>query len=348
MMQLSPLLQLMQTSAATMPVLELVKIGVGIIVCRLLKKIYDLEIAKDLQTKLKNQKTEYDLKTIAGHFWSKGLIWSINSKLTYLERRAEDQNIDGSSTGRHLAEAILQCRVNGAASFKTAYTWLQKELVESLQSLQKSEAARGKVLKSKRWALVVEAAYRQARCLSVKKPHQYLTVLNKIKWCRTMQWMAGIEGADADINVLQRISDLQNQEDNDEDSVLPDLHAAMWRNQDLSPDWRSEDLQRCCMEYDAMKSEYDIYVQKVVEKRFKAAEDKKNGIEDEPATNKSRTEKKLLNEESDLESDFGNDEHETWIAELLESRQYGKKYFQDGMRWKQWSEEKSEEEKKKE
>ena len=346
MMQLSPLLQLMQTSAGQIPLLEIVKIGVGIILCRLLKKIYDLEIAKDLQTKLKNQKTEYNVQTMAGHFWPKGLIWSINSKLTYLERRAEDQNIDGSSTGRHLAEAILQCRVNGAASFFTAYTWLQKELVESLQSLQKSEAARGKVLKSKRWALVVEAAYRQARNLSLKKPHQYLTVLKKIAWCRTMQWMAGIGCGDADINVLQRISDLQIQEDSDEDPVLPDLHAAMWRNQDLSPDWRSDDLQRCCMEYDAMKSEYEIYVEKVVEKRFKAAEDKKNGIEDEPATNKSRTEKKLLDEESDLESDFGNDEHETWIAERLESRKYGKTYFQDG--WKQWSEEKSEEETKKE
>ena len=57
----------MQTSAGQIPVLEIVKIGVGIILCRLLKKIYDLEIAKDLQTKLKNQKTEYDVKTMAGH-----------------------------------------------------------------------------------------------------------------------------------------------------------------------------------------------------------------------------------------------------------------------------------------
>ena len=75
-MLLFSLLQAMQTIAVQIPVLEIVKIGVGIILCRLLKKIYDLEIAKDLQTKLKKQ-WENDLEVfIAPH----GKVWHTSAE----------------------------------------------------------------------------------------------------------------------------------------------------------------------------------------------------------------------------------------------------------------------------
>ena len=99
MMQLSPLLQLMQTIAGQIPLLEMVKIGVGIILCRLLKKIYDLEIAKDLQTKLKNQ-WEGDLEVfIAPH----GKVWHTS---------AECQGL-ASAKNSELAEVLP--RLRGAA-----------------------------------------------------------------------------------------------------------------------------------------------------------------------------------------------------------------------------------------
>ena len=81
-MQLFSFLQAMQTIALQIPVLEIVKIGVGIILCRLLKKIYDLELAKavetklQLETKLKKQ-WENDLAVfIAPH----GKVWHTSAE----------------------------------------------------------------------------------------------------------------------------------------------------------------------------------------------------------------------------------------------------------------------------
>ena len=138
-----------------------------------------------------------------------------------------------------LADAVAQCH-HCVVPFRVCFLWLQKEMVEILQSLQKAEKCRGLKLDMRRWSLVLESAYRQVKTLHYGHTNALKGIAMKINWCRSMKWMTGMKNA-GDLNMLLAIEALEVVDPDDAAApVLPDLHAAMWRNYDLEVEFNSE------------------------------------------------------------------------------------------------------------
>ena len=284
---------------------------------------------------------------------------SINQKLTYLERRAEEQGLDGANLGRHLAGAIVNCQVHGQASFRICFCWMQKELTECMQRLQKAESARGAKLTLASWGLVLEAAFREALAMSVKKnkrgywtknSHSYRLIVQKIAWCRTMRWMEGAASGDTqELNVVTSIANLgEDRHVHGEDDLVPNLHKAMWRTADLNPRgealWEDAAMQSFNVEFDAMQKNYNDYVDRIVEKRLKAGED--GNVAKKQRTRFLTKKREVEEEDSDLESTWGNDDHEAFIAERMQSIMKGESAQEYEQGWTDYSAEKSEDDKK--
>ena len=175
-------------------------------------------------------------------------------KLNYIERRSEDQNLNGAQAGRHLAAAIESCRLLDTG-FQTAYRWLNKELVEVMQSVQMyySKCSRG-ALGQKEWNLVMESAYRNVGFSAASRgvtedSHEWTVLQMKINWCRSMQWFEGMPVTDGgEMNFLVETQRMQecyrnlSYEDRIKDQIV-DLHACMWRNVDLQINMESVEMQ---------------------------------------------------------------------------------------------------------
>ena len=87
-----------------------------------------VKISKSLQMSLKRLQATadcgiYQTKTIVMHAAVDGVFWSVNRNLTYLERRAEESNLDGAQTGRHIVIAVELCNVIGVR-MQTGWIWL--------------------------------------------------------------------------------------------------------------------------------------------------------------------------------------------------------------------------------
>jgi hypothetical protein len=188
----------------------------------------------------------------------------ISDRLRYMERRLEAFGLDGAEGARHLAAALCSI-VWLQVKFPVAYAFLQKEMLEVLQGLQKAMKLRGDALSRDHWRLVCESAYRQ-----VETTHEggYLKVMKMlVRWARTMPFMEGVLGkAEASVggvmmNVIEEIKQMMKTSSEDVqagrvEEKVPDLSAAMWRSYDVPTNMKSNAIAACMEERAVLALEY--------------------------------------------------------------------------------------------
>ena len=210
-----------------MKIFEMIMLCVAVLVAYAVLKIAKhLKNIEDCCSRLQNIETscvqtkEKMLELVDFHCCGRGVFWSMNHKLTYLERRFEDQHLWGSECDRHVIRHLLQCDV-WRAPVQTAFQWLQKELLESMQGLAKAQDMRQKPLTEGAWSLVLESAFREVKNMYWGHHGALRSLEMKIAWCRQMKWMQG--KPDAGESLIEEI--VQNTEGADESGVLPPAHS---------------------------------------------------------------------------------------------------------------------------
>ena len=131
-----------------------------------------------------------------------------------------------------------------------------------------------------------------------------------------MRWMQGVKNGD-DINMLLAIGALEIADPTQsEPCVLPDLHAAMWRNYDLQVDFLSNEMQIFAQQHADFLEEYKQYLKGRCAKALKSwTEDEELVIDEEMLESPQKKAKKDEDAES-VESDWGNPEHAAWSKDL--------------------------------
>ena len=101
------------------------------------------------------------LQTIATQYTPDYLIWSVNNKLTALERRSMEKTMDGVEVARLIAGEIAEVGLF-SHSLETCMRWMKKSILQTVGFWRRTMMKKMQLSTIAAWRLVMQSAWQLA------------------------------------------------------------------------------------------------------------------------------------------------------------------------------------------